>query len=74
MHIKKSDAYLGVTSELNSAGVPYEIENGGRHKLIVFEIGGRRHKIPITTSGRQSHRLRYNARAMVRRLLGGTPT
>jgi hypothetical protein len=60
-----------VTSELEFAGIKFEITNGGKHGAVRFAVNGRRFKIAIPRSpkGGRANASEVYAQQQVRRLL-----
>lgn len=66
--MKKNLCLQVVTDELRLAGVDYQVEHGGKHLRVLFELNGRAMlcTVSATTANWNAH---YNARADVRRML-----
>jgi hypothetical protein len=70
--MRRNAALDAVTEELAAAGIDFQIEHGGRHRRVVFEIGGVRQFVIASFGGggrNRNWRAEKNARADVRRIL-----
>ncbi len=59
--------------ELSERGIPFKIEQGGKHAHLVVDLGMRSHRFPISRSTRPAKKAAYHLRGDIRRTIGATP-
>jgi hypothetical protein len=67
--MRRDHSLQAIVDALRQGGVEYQVTNGGKHKLVTFEVRGRRHKLPVSLGGGETPRGAVEGRTLVRRIL-----